>query len=169
MLDDIKIAYDPDQTIERILVDSDSTHSKAAFYLTRGRIPSNLLVLSEQSSNFRDAVIYYILDQADRDELKHALIALTKAISTLDKGDVRLLTYSEYAAALATAIGEPSIAARVIKRNSLSTASSLLKTIAMAISKQMPGNAFTELIKNSNRSAVETWTQLERPVLYPNG
>lgn len=168
MLDNIKIAYDPEQTIERILIDSDSTHSKAAFYLTRGRIPCNLLVLSEQSTNFRDAVIYYILDQGDRDELESALIALTKAISSLDDGDVRLLTYSEYAAALATAIGESSIAARIIKRNNLSTASSLLKTIAMAISKSMPGNAFMELIKNSNRSAVNTWTQIERPVLYPN-
>ena len=169
MLDDIKIAYDSEVNIERLLVDSDSTHSRAAFYLTRGRIPCNLLVLSEQSTNFRDAVIYYILDQADRDELESALTALTKAISTLDDGDIRLLTYSEYAAALATAIGEPSIAARIIKRNNLSTASSLLKTIAMAISKKMPSNAFLELIKNSNRSAVETWTQLERPVLYPNG
>jgi hypothetical protein len=168
MLADIKIAYDPTVNIDKLTVNGDSTHTQAAFYLSRGYIPNNLLDISAQSTNFRDAVIYYLLDQSDRSEIEQALTVLTKAISSLDDGDIRLLAYSEYAAVLATVLDEKTIAAKVIKRNNLSTASNMLKTIAMAISKSMPGNAFTELIKNSNRNAVETWTQLERPVLFPN-
>lgn len=169
MLDDIKIAYDPTANINALYVDSDTTHTKTAFYLTRGHIPNRLIEIGAQSTNFRDAVLSYMLDNADRNDLELALKAVTTAISCLDDGDVRLLPYSEYAAVLAAVLDEKAIASKVIKRNELSTASSLLKTIAMAISKSMPGNAFNELMKNSTRGAVSTWVDIERPVLYPIG
>lgn len=169
MLDDIKIAYDPTTNINALYVDSDTTHTKTAFYLTRGHIPNRLVEVGAQSSNFRDAVLNYMLDNADKSDLELALRALTTAISSLDDGDITLLAYSEYAAVIATVLDEKAIAAKVIKRNNMSTASSLLKTIAMAISKSMPGNAFNELMRNSTRGAVSTWVDIERPVLYPLG
>ena len=169
MLDDIKIAYDPTVDINDLYADSDTTHTLTAFYITRGRIPNRLTEIGAQSTNFRDAVLHYMLEQSDRADLELALKGLTTAISSLEDGDVNLLVYSEYAAVLATVLDEKTIAAKVIKRNNLSTASSLLKTIAMAISKSMPGETFNELIKNNTRSAVSTWVDIERPMLYPIG
>jgi hypothetical protein len=170
MLDDIKIAYDPTVLLQAdaLYVDGDATHNRTAFLLTRGNISSTILDVGAQSSNFRDAVINYLLEQSSRNDIEIALRTLSTVISSLDDGDPRLLGYSEYAAVFATVLGEKTIAAKIIKRNNMSTASNFLKSIAMAISKSMPGNAFNELIQNSTRNAVDTWTQLERPVLYPN-
>jgi hypothetical protein len=168
MLDKIKIAYDPTENVDEIMQESDATHQRAAFYLSRGRIPSNLLDVGAQSTNFRDAVLYHLLDQSSREELKQALVALTKAISSLDDGDIRLLGYSEYASIIATVLDERTIAAKVIKRNQLSTSSTTLKSVALAVSKSMSGSQFFDVIKNSSRNAVQVWAEIERPVLYPN-
>lgn len=172
MLDDIKIAYDPTAKsllqADALYVDGDTTHNRTAFLLTRGNISRTILDVGAQSSNFRDAVINYLLEQSSRNDIEIALRTLATVISSLDDGDVRLLGYSEYAAVFATVLGEKTIAAKIIKRNNMSTASNFLKTIAMAISKSMPGNAFNELIQNSTRNAIQTWTHIERPVLYPN-
>lgn len=170
MLDKIKIAYDPTSVleVESITVIGDSSHEKTAFYLSRGGLTNNLLDVGAQSTNFRDAVIYALLEQCGRDELKRALVALTTAISSLDDGDIRLLGYSEYASMLATILDEKAIAARIVKRNSLLTSSTMLKGVAMAVSKSMTGSQFFELMKSSSRNAVQVWVEIERPVLYPN-
>ena len=161
----VEIAYEPNTNIVGHIVMGTTDHEDAGQYLLRGHIPSNLLVVSKLSSNFRDAVLNVVVSAEDT---TGALEVLVKAIRATPDNSPELVQYSEYAAAIAYARSEPVLAARIIMRNEFANSSTLLKTFAMTLSKSVEGSAFKKLLIDGSQMAVNTWTTLERPTLYPN-
>ena len=141
-------------------------HEDAGQCLLGGRIPSSLLAVSKVSSNFRDAVLNVVVSAEDTIP---ALEVLVMAMKSSPDNSPELVQYSEYAAAIAYARSEPTLAARIIMRNEFANSSTLLKTFAMTLSKSVEGSAFKKLLIDGSQNAVNTWTTLERPTLYPNG
>jgi hypothetical protein len=161
----VEIAYDPNTNITGNMWVDTTSHEDAASYLLRGRIPPNLLEVSKASNNFRDAVLNLVVSAEDT---TGALEVLVKAIRATPDNSPELVQYSEYAAAIAYARSEPVLAARIIMRNEFANSSTLLKTFAMTLSKSVEGSAFKKLLIDGSQMAVNTWTTLERPTLYPN-
>jgi hypothetical protein len=134
----------------------------AAELLKGGHLPENLVLISEISTNFRDAVINRLVTTSDGDDAERVVQLLSAAISsTPDEMVSTIKTYSEYLAPLSFAWGETVLATRTVLRNSPGNSGNFLATIADALNKKMNSEMFKSLIMNSTASA-EQVVELEK-------
>jgi len=126
----------------------------AAELLKGGHIPENLVLISEISTNFRDAVINRLVTTSDGDDAERVVQLLSAAISsTPDEMVSTIKTFSEYLAPLSFAWGETVLATRTVLRNKPGNSGNFLATIADALNKKMDSEMFKSLIMNSTASA----------------
>lgn len=159
---DLHLKYDPNISVMSHMATGTTEPVVAAELLKGGRIPENLVLISEISTNYRDAIICRLLTTCDGDEAKNVVQLLSAAISSTPDGmDQTIKTYSEYLAPLSFAWGETVLATRTILRNKPGTAGNFLGTVANALAKKMNSDMFRSLIVNSTASA-EQVVELEK-------
>ena len=159
---DLHLKYDPNISVAAHLTRQTTEPVVAAELLKGGHIPENLVLISEISTNFRDAIICRLLTTCDGDEAKNVVQLLSAASSSTPDGmDETIKTYSEYLAPLSFAWGETVLATRAILRNNPGKAGNFLATVANALNKKMDSQTFKSLIVNSTASA-EQIVELER-------
>jgi hypothetical protein len=159
---DLHLKYDPNISVASHMTRQTTEPVVAAELLKGGHIPENLVVISEISTNFRDAIICRLLTTCDGDEAKNVVQLLSAAISSTPDGmDSTIKTYSEYLAPLSFAWGETVLATRAVLRNSPDKAGNFLGTVANALNKRMDSHTFRSLIVNSTASA-EQIVELEK-------
>jgi len=168
---DLQVTYDPGVSIGGHMTNSTYDISECAVGLASGLIPRNFIELSNQSTNFRDGVLNYLVDRvADTDRQRTILELLSAAVASqqiTEDGVDTLRVYSEYAAPLALSWGETVLAGRIIVRNNPNRTSNFLKTTAIAFDKQMDAAMFKSLISNSTANARSIWETIELPLLQP--
>jgi len=153
---DLKVNYDPNISIAAYMSGETTDPALASQYLRGGLVPRNLVQMSEISTNFRDAVMSFLLSNADTEERSRTLEILSAAIAgTPDGMDNTVKAYSEYLAPLAYAWGETVVATRAILRNKPGSAGNYLGTVAGALSKQMDHGAFHDILVNSTQNSVD--------------
>lgn len=159
---DLHLKYDPNISVTSHMVRGTTEPVVAAELLKGGNIPDNLVLISEISTNFRDAIICRLITTCDGDDAERVVQLLSAAISSTPDGmDSTIKTYSEYLAPLSFAWGETVLATRTILRNNPGTAGNFLSTIANALEKKMGSETFRSLIVNSTASA-EQVVELEK-------
>lgn len=159
---DLHLKYDPNISVASHMATGTTEPIVAAELLKGGHIPDNLVLISEISTNYRDAIICRLITTCDGDEAGNVIQLLSAAISsTPDEMGNTLKTYSEYLAPLSFAWGETVLATRTILRNNPGTSGNFLSTIANALSKKMDSQTFRSLIVNSTASA-EQVVELEK-------
>jgi hypothetical protein len=145
--------------------------SECAVSLASGLIPRNFIEVSNQSTNFRDGVLHYLVDKVDDPRVQQTVLELLSAAVAsqicTEEGIDSLRIYSEYAAPLALSWGETLLAGRIIVRNNSMRTSNFLKTTATAFDKKMETHMFKSLIVNSTASARMMWETVELPLLQP--
>jgi hypothetical protein len=159
---DLHLKYDPTISVTPYMTRETTEPVVAAELLKGGHIPENLVLISEISTNFRDAVINRLITTSNGDEAKNVVQLLSAAISSTPEGmDSTIKTYSEYLAPLSFAWGETVLATRAVLRNKPDKAGNFLGTVANALNKKMNSEMFKSLIMNSTASA-EQVVELER-------
>ena len=159
---DLHLKYDPNISVASHMTRGTTEPVVAAELLKGGAIPDNLVLISEISTNFRDAVINRLITTSNGEEAKNVVQLLSAAISSTPDGmDSTIKTYSEYLAPLSFAWGETVLATRVILRNNPDKAGNFLGTVANALNKKMNSEMFKSLIMNSTSSA-EQVVELEK-------
>jgi hypothetical protein len=148
-----------DYTGEWIPISGDVTEPQhAASSIVGGSIPRNLIDLSA-SNAFRDATLSFILkDATDHDQL---LNTITGAIRNSAPETNALKVYTDYAAAIAYAIGKSNVALDVLKRSNPASVSPHIWAIVAAMKKQMPSAFYASLVMSSGETAITQW-QVER-------
>ena len=145
--------------------------AECAVGLASGLIPRNFIEVSNQSTNFRDGVLNYLVDKVEDTEVQKTVLELLSAAvasqQSTEEGCDALRIYSEYAAPLALSWGEKELAGRIIVRNNSMRTSNFLKTTAIAFDKKMETHMFKALISNSTASARSMWENVELPLLQP--
>lgn len=168
---DLQVTYDPGVSVDAVMTNSTFDVSECAVGLASGLIPRNFVELSNQSTNFRDGVLNYLIDRVtDTDRQKTILELLSAAVAsqpTTEESADTLRIYSEYAAPLALSWGEVVLAGRIIVRNNPNRTSNFLKTTATAFDKQMDVSMFKSLVSNSTANARGIWETIEQPLLQP--
>ena len=159
---DLHLKYDPNISVRSHTATGTTEPVVAAEVLKGGNIPENLVLISEISTNFRDAVICRLITTCDGDEAERVVQLFSAAIaSTPDEMVSTIKTYSEYLAPLSFAWGETVLATRTVLRNKPGTSGTFLATIADALNKKMNSEMFRSLIVNSTASA-EQVVELEK-------
>ena len=159
---DLHLKYDPNISVASHMTRGTTEPVVAAELLKGGAIPDNLVLISEISTNFRDAVINRLITTSNGEEAKNVVQLLSAAISSTPDGmDSTIKTYSEYLAPLSFAWGETVLATRAILRNNPDKAGNFLGTVANALNKKMNSEMFKSLIMNSTSSA-EQVVELEK-------
>jgi len=159
---DLHLKYDPNISIASHMTRGTTEPIVAAELLKGGSIPDNLVLISEISTNFRDAVINRLITTSNGDEAKNVVQLFAAAISSTPDGmDESIKTYSEYLAPLSFAWGETVLATRTVLRNKPDKAGNFLGTVANALNKKMNSEMFKSLIMNSTSSA-EQVVELEK-------
>ena len=159
---DLHLKYDPNISVVSHTVTGTTEPVVAAELLKGGNIPENLVLISEISTNFRDAVINRLVTTSDGDDAERVVQLLSAAISsTPDEMVSTIKTYSEYLAPLSFAWGETVLATRTVLRNKPGNSGNFLSTIADALNKKMDSEMFKSLIMNSTASA-EQVVELEK-------
>lgn len=151
---DLHLKYDPNISVASHTTTGTTEPVVAAELLKNGNIPENLVLISEISTNFRDAVINRLVTTSDGDDAERVVQLLSAAIaSTPDEMVSTIKTYSEYLAPLSFAWGETVLATRTVLRNKPGNSGNFLATIADALNKKMDSEMFKSLIMNSTASA----------------
>ena len=159
---DLHLKYDPNISVRSHTATGTTEPVVAAESLKGGNIPENLVLISEISTNFRDAVINRLVTTSDGDDAERVVQLLSAAIaSTPDEMVSTIKTYSEYLAPLSFAWGETVLATRTVLRNNPGNSGNFLATIADALNKKMDSAMFKSLIMNSTASA-EQVVELEK-------
>jgi hypothetical protein len=159
---DLHLKYDPNISVASHMTRGTTEPIVAAELLKGGNIPDNLVLISEISTNYRDAVINRLVTTSDGDDAERVVQLLSAAIaSTPDEMVSTIKTYSEYLAPLSFAWGETVLATRTVLRNNPGNSGSFLTTIAEALNKKMNSEMFKSLIMNSTASA-EQVVELEK-------
>lgn len=159
---DLHLKYDPNISVASHMTRETTEPVVAAELLKGGHIPENLVLLSEISTNFRDAIINRLVTTSDGDDAERVVQLLSAAISsTPDEMVSTIKTYSEYLAPLSFAWGETVLATRTVLRNKPGNSGNFLATIADALNKKMNSEMFKSLIMNSTASA-EQVVELEK-------
>jgi hypothetical protein len=159
---DLHLKYDPNISVASHMTRGTTEPIVAAELLKGGSIPDNLVLISEISTNYRDAIINHLVTTCDGDEAKNVVQLFSAAIaSTPDEMVSTIKTYSEYLAPLSFAWGETVLATRSILRNKPDTSGNFLSTVANALNKKMNSEMFKSLILNSTASASQV-VELER-------
>jgi len=159
---DLHLKYDPNISVASYTTRGTTEPVVAAELLKGGNLPDNLVLISEISTNFRDAIINKLITTSDADDAQRIVQLLSAAISsTPDEMVSTIKTYSEYLAPLSFAWGETVLATRSILRNKPETSGNFLGTVANALNKKMNSEMFKSLIMNSTASA-EQVVELER-------
>jgi hypothetical protein len=168
---DLQVTYDPNISIGGHMTNSTFDISECAVSLASGLIPRNFIEVSNQSTNFRDGVLHYLVDKVDDPRVQQTVLELLSAAVAsqicTEEGIDSLRIYSEYAAPLALSWGETLLAGRIIVRNNSMRTSNFLKTTATAFDKKMETHMFKSLIVNSTASARMMWETVELPLLQP--
>lgn len=168
MSDEYKIDYNPNTNItDKTIMGTTDPHQDSVM-LSLGRMPNTLLDISAKSVSYRDAILGYISCQSETQKTS-TLGILTMALETCPDLDPKLAPYSEYAAAIALMLDKKDVAAKIILRNSKSSATSFLNTLARVIARGIETSAFSTMVKEAGDTAVQKWTTVDRPALYPNG
>lgn len=167
---DLHLQYDPNISLRNHIGTGLPDHDMASNMLKSGLLPDNLVEITTRSVNFRDAVINHTIRTAASTQEKQTVLELLAAAvaSTPSDAEETLRIYSEYTAAFAYAWGETVLATRAVLRNKPNNAGSFLSTIASALNKKMDTAMFHSLVMNSTANAPDQWTQVEKPLLFPN-
>jgi hypothetical protein len=115
-----------------------------------GMIPYDLVSNVQVNSNYRDAVIHKLID-----EPSYSLNAFAIGVKSSQDSDRALITYSEFGAAIAYAMGDTNTAMQIVLRNPPTTNSSLIKSIAEGLASGMQPMQFKELLRNSTALAAQ--------------
>ena len=168
MSDEYKIDYNPNTNItDKTIMGTTDSH-QASVMLSLGRMPNTLLDISAKSVSYRDAILGNISGQSETQKTS-TLGILTMALETCPDLDPNLAPYSEYAAAVALMLDKKDVAAKIILRNRKSSATSFLNTLAQVITRGIEASAFSSMVQAAGETAVQKWTTVDRPALYPNG
>lgn len=144
-----------DYTGEWVPITGDVTEPEdAAKAILSNSIPNNLVALTE-SASFRDATLSYILQNcSDHDSLVNTMAS---AIRNAPAESKALKAYTDYAAAIAYAIGKSDLAVRIIKRNNPAAVTPHIWAIVSAMKKQMPSAFYASLVMSSGPDALSKW------------
>lgn len=148
-----------DYTGEWISISADVTEpQEAANAIFSGGFPRNLVSLSA-SASFRDATLAYILENcSNHDSLLNTMVS---AIRNAPAESEALKAYTDYAAAIAFAIGKSDLAVKIIKRNNPAAVTPHIWAIVTAMKKQMPSAFYASLVMSSGPDALSKW-EIER-------
>ena len=138
--------FDPQQAVE---------------WLAGGVYPEELIKLSANTNNWRDATIYYALQKQDSpDGISNVLNTLAFKLQTIPQIDRNNQAICEILAAISISIGEHKLAKETLMRVPPTFSSRLTQLLAKRLSHQVLADdykGFAEMIKSSGKVAAVKW------------
>jgi hypothetical protein len=140
------VAYDLSKPINDMIASTMDPMSVAenVNLLNARYLPTSLISATASNSNLRDAILHEVIDGGP-----YVLEVFIQAVKSYANDELSLVTYAEYAAAIAYAQGQPDLAKAIVLRIPPTTNSSLIKNIAVGLSNGMSSSSFKELLRNS--------------------
>jgi len=140
------VAYDLSEPINDMMATTMNPTSVAenVTLLKARALPQSLIGTTAINTNFRDAILHEVIDAGPQ-----VLEVFIQAVKSHPNDEPNLVRYAEYAAALAYAQDQPSLATAIILRLPPTTQSSLIKNIAVGLANGMSPSSFKELLRNS--------------------